>query len=106
MEKLVILLQLLTSNIVTAFYTGHSAHHRSGVGVSGTKQGLYYARVTDAMKTGPGGGNVHEGEMIDVVEVSVAQSVQFALDQNKEKPVGMLFAIMWYSACKAKETAS
>lgn len=62
---------------------------------------MYYAQVTDEMRVSSGGGNPEEGEMIEVVEIPVASSMEWVLDQNIEKPVGLVFAVMWYFACKA-----
>lgn len=77
-----------------------------GTGVTGTKQAFYYARVTDDMKVSAGGGNVDEGEMIEVVEISVAESLTFAMDQSIEKPVGLIFAFLWYHQYKAPKSIS
>lgn len=74
---------------------------RSSVGISGSEQTLYYARVTDSMKTGKGGGNPEEGELIEIVEVPVDESVAFVMDKTKDRPVGMLFALMWYHSFKS-----
>ena len=48
------------------------------------------------MRVGKGGGNPEEGELIEVVEVPVSESVQFVMDKTKDRPVGMLFALMWF----------
>jgi UDP-sugar diphosphatase len=71
--------------------------------VTGTKQAFYYAQVTNEMRVTAGGSNVEEGEMIEVVEIPVKDSMQFAMDQSKEKPVGMIFAILWYHQNKASK---
>ena len=73
---------------------------RSGVGLSGSKQSMYYVQVTDSMKTGPGGGCPEEGEMIDIVEISVKEAMAFAFDDSKPKPVGVIAALMWYQQNK------
>lgn len=69
---------------------------RSGVGISGSKQTLFYAEVTDDMKVGPGGGLAQEGELIEVVELPLAQGRILMMDESKTKPVGLMFALMWF----------
>ncbi|KAK2173596.1 hypothetical protein NP493_864g01060 [Ridgeia piscesae] len=76
---------------------------RSGVGTSGTLQTLFYAKVTDAMRVGEGGGNPTEGELIEVIEVPVSESLAFVMDETVETPVGLLFGITWYMACKQNQ---
>jgi len=70
---------------------------RSGVGISGSLHTVYYAEVTDAMKVdGYGGGNEHEGELIDVYELPVASARDFVMDEDISKPVSLMFAFMWF----------
>lgn len=76
--------------------------YRSGVGTTGSLQTFYYAEVTDKMKVGYGGGVAEEGEMIDVIEVPVADGMKFVMDESINKPVGMIFAIYWFFANKWK----
>ncbi|KAK3093479.1 hypothetical protein FSP39_016256 [Pinctada imbricata] len=78
--------------------------YRSGVGVSGSRQHLFYAEVTDDMKVGQGGGVQAEGEMIDVVEIPVDKCMDFVMDEEINRPVGMMFAIMWFFENKYKRT--
>ena len=77
--------------------------YRGGVGVSGSHQSMFYVRVTDDMKTGAGGGNPDEGEFIEVVEMPVSESLKFAMDETLKKPVGMMFALLWYKQFKAQK---
>lgn len=69
---------------------------RSSVGISGSEQTLFYARVTDSMRVGKGGGNPDEGELIEIIEIPVEESLKFVMDTKIDKPVGMLFALMWF----------
>lgn len=69
---------------------------RSGVGTSASIQEMFYVKVTDVMKTGPGGGNPEEGEMIDLVEVPIKESLDFVMKEDNITPVGMMFAVLWY----------
>ena len=70
------------------------------MGTSGALQTLFYAQVTDEMRVSEGGGNPDEGELIEVVEIPVNEVLAFVMDEGVEKPVGLLFGVTWYMACK------
>ncbi|XP_060117892.1 uridine diphosphate glucose pyrophosphatase NUDT14 isoform X2 [Heteronotia binoei] len=72
--------------------------YRSGVGVTGSKQTLFYVEVTDEMKTGKGGGQPEEGELIEVVEIPLRDSMSFAFDETFPKTMGVMFCIMWFQS--------
>ncbi|XP_056020555.1 uridine diphosphate glucose pyrophosphatase NUDT14-like isoform X3 [Ostrea edulis] len=74
----------------------HVTSYRAGVGTTGAKQFLFYAEVTEEMRTGKGGGVVEEGEMIDVIEIHKSEAMTFVMDESINKPIGMLFAVLWY----------
>ena len=61
---------------------------------------MFYAPVTDDMKVGQGGGNSEEGELLETVEVPVSESMNFVLDHTIKRPVGLIFAVMWYHQFK------
>lgn len=70
---------------------------RAGVGSTGAEQTLFYAKVTDDMIVeGAGGGNLFEGERIEVFYLPLGKSREFVFDETKEKPAALLFAFMWY----------
>lgn len=71
---------------ITSFYTS--------VGFAGSKQTLYFAAVNDAMRVSEGGGV--EGEMIEVVELPVAQAKALMYNESIIKTPGLLFAFMWF----------
>lgn len=48
------------------------------------------------MHIGKGGGNPDEGESIEIIEIPVEESLKFAMDRKNDRPVGMLFALMWF----------
>ncbi|VDI17285.1 UDP-sugar diphosphatase [Mytilus galloprovincialis] len=79
---------------------------RGGVGTSGALQTMYFAEVTDAMRVSQGGGVKEEGEMIDVVDIPVSEAMDFAMDDNVNKPVGMMFAVLWFFQHKNKHYSS
>jgi len=48
------------------------------------------------MKTGPGGGLVDEGEMIDVVEVSADDARSIFAGKVLKTPPWTLYGLMWF----------
>lgn len=80
----------------------HVTSYRSGVGTTGSKQYLFYAEVTEEMRTGKGGGVLEEGEMIDVIEIPKSEVMTFVMDENINRPIGMMFAVLWYFQNKTK----
>lgn len=70
--------------------------YRTGVSVTGTKHTLFYGEVTDEMKIGDGGGRAKEGELIEVVEVPLQDSMSFAFDETCPKTIGITFGFMWF----------
>jgi len=78
-------------------------HNRSGVGHAGMEQTMFYAQVNKKMKISEGGGNKAEGEMIDVIEIAIKDSLEFVFDTKKEKPISCMYALLWYHSVKAKQ---
>lgn len=76
----------------------------SSVGYSGSYQHLYYCEVSDSMLVSGGGGNDHEGELIEVVHVPVDEGLKLVFDTDKPKSTGLCFAIMWFEHYKRKKT--
>ncbi|XP_065541466.1 uridine diphosphate glucose pyrophosphatase NUDT14 isoform X2 [Lathamus discolor] len=72
--------------------------YRSGVGVTGSSQTLFYAEVTDQMRMGEGGGQAEEGELIEVVEIPLEDSMKFAYDETLQKTMGVIFSFTWFQA--------
>ena len=77
---------------ITSFY--------SSVGHAGSYQTLFYCEVTDSMKKSGGGGNVMEGEEIEVVNLPLEKSTELFFDQNKPRSTGLLLALMWFEHYK------
>lgn len=69
---------------------------RSGVGISGSLQTLFYAEVTDDMKISKGGGNICEGEFIEVVEMTIPEVQSMIYDESIPRAASFLFGIMWF----------
>lgn len=69
---------------------------RAGVGLTGSRQTMFYAEVTDAQREGPGGGVAEEGELIEVVHLSLDDAQAFADNPDIPKTLGVIFAISWF----------
>ncbi|XP_066550499.1 uridine diphosphate glucose pyrophosphatase NUDT14 isoform X1 [Amia ocellicauda] len=70
--------------------------YRSGVGVTGSKQTMFYAEVSDENCVGEGGGEPQEGELIEVVKVPLHESMNFAYDESIPKTMGVIFSFVWF----------
>lgn len=70
--------------------------HRSGVGVTGSKQTMFYAEVSDDNCVGAGGGEPREGELIEVVKVPLHEAMTFAYDERIPKTMGVIFSFIWF----------
>ncbi len=71
---------------VTSFYTN--------VGVSGSKQHLYFAKINDSMVCHDGGGI--NDEQIELMYLPLEQSDDFIFDENKAKTPGLMFSFYWF----------
>lgn len=71
---------------ITSFYTS--------VGFAGSQQTLYYAEIDDSMKVSEGGGV--DGEMIEVIELTVEEAKAFIYNEKIAKTPGLMFAFMWF----------
>lgn len=74
---------------------------RSGVGLTGSSQTMFYAEVTDAQRGGPGGGLAKEGELIEVVHLPLAGAQAFSDNPDVPKTLGVIFGISWFFSCVA-----
>lgn len=75
--------------------------HRSGVGVTGSSQTMFYAEVTDAHRSGPGGGLAEEGELIEVAHLPLDGAQAFADNLDVPKTLGVIFGVSWFLSCMA-----
>ncbi|WP_324172203.1 NUDIX hydrolase [Sulfurimonas sp.] len=71
---------------ITSFYPS--------VGISGTKQILYYAECDDGMKVSEGGGL--EEEEIEVIYLPINKAKEFMFDESYQKTPGLLMAFYWF----------
>lgn len=76
--------------------------NRSSVGISGDVQTLFFIEVTDTMNVTSGGGNTEEGELIEVVEMTVDQVQEYMKLPSICSPSGLLFAVQWFLSNKIK----
>ncbi|XP_031717586.1 uridine diphosphate glucose pyrophosphatase NUDT14 [Anarrhichthys ocellatus] len=70
--------------------------YRSGVGVTGAKQTMFYAEVSDDNCVSAGGGEPREGELIEVVKVPLHEAMTFAYDERIPKNMGVVFSFIWF----------
>ncbi|XP_017879821.1 uridine diphosphate glucose pyrophosphatase-like [Ceratina calcarata] len=66
------------------------------VSTSVSKHTLYYAEVTDEMHTHPGGGAASEGELIEVVELSIPEVKEYINSEEVQSPPSLLYGITWF----------
>uniref|UniRef100_A0A0K2UB50 Nudix hydrolase domain-containing protein n=1 Tax=Lepeophtheirus salmonis TaxID=72036 RepID=A0A0K2UB50_LEPSM len=75
----------------------------NSVGLLGNTTTLFYSRVTEKDRVSKGGGRSDEGEMIDVVEISLSE-VKDYIESAKVTPVRtttiLLFGYYWFMANK------
>jgi len=69
--------------------------YKSGVGTASSKQTIYYVEVTDAQRTGSGGGLASEGENIEVLHLTEEETQRMLDDDSIDKPLGLIFALQW-----------
>lgn len=66
------------------------------MGHAGSVQTLFYCEVTDNMRKTDGGGNLTEGEYIQVVHVPLEEGTSMILHTERPRPAGLCFALMWF----------
>jgi UDP-sugar diphosphatase len=69
---------------------------RTGVGLTGSLHTIFYTEVTDMMKVNEGGGNTHEGEFIEVLDLDCSKINELLYDIKKEKTASLLFGLTWF----------
>ena len=74
----------------------------SGVGSSVGTQTMFSVEVVEEDRVGKGGGLLEEGEMINVVEMTVKEVEEYMARQTVSSPVGFLYGVSWYLQNKLK----
>ncbi|XP_026280719.1 uridine diphosphate glucose pyrophosphatase NUDT14 isoform X2 [Frankliniella occidentalis] len=77
---------------------------RAGVSTEGTRSNFFYVEVTDDMKVNQGGGLVDEGEVIEVVELSISDAQQYVEAVDNISPAGFSFGLVWFLMKKGTKT--
>lgn len=77
-----------TKNIqrISSFFTN--------VGISGGRQHLYYAKISEDLKINEGGG-IHD-EYIELENIPLKDAKKFIYDESKAKTPGLIFAFYWF----------
>ncbi|MFT7801880.1 uridine diphosphate glucose pyrophosphatase [Arapaima gigas] len=70
--------------------------YRLGVGVTGAKQTLFYAEVSDENRAGEGSGRTPDGGLVEVVKVPLHEAMNFAYDESIPKTIGVIFSFVWF----------
>lgn len=86
----------IITNIQSAAIFSVLPPFRSGVGVTGSKQTMFYAEVSDDNCVSTGGGEPCEGELIEVVKVPLHEAMTFAYDERIPKTMGVIFSFIWF----------
>ncbi|MFK2823996.1 NUDIX hydrolase [Arcobacter sp. YIC-80] len=71
---------------ITSFYTN--------VGVSGSKQHLYFSKINNSMFMHKGGGI--NDEQIELMYLSLDKIDEFIFDETKAKTPGLMFSFYWF----------
>ncbi len=66
----------------------------TNVGVTGSRQHLFFATIDDSMKINDGGGVSNERIILEFIPLSEARD--FVFDENIAKTPGLMFAFYWY----------
>ena len=74
----------------------------TGVGSSVGTQTMFSVEVVDKDRVGKGGGLLEEGEMINVVEMTVKEVEEYLAKETVNSPVGFLYGVSWYLQNKLK----
>ena len=59
-------------------------------------QTMFSVEVVEKDRVGKGGGLLEEGEMINVVEMTVKEVEEYLARETVDSPVGFLYGVSWY----------
>lgn len=66
----------------------------SALGISASKQSIFFANIDESMKVSQGGGV--DDEKIELAFIDKNKALNFAYDENIPKAISVIFAFMWY----------
>ncbi|XP_011159704.1 uridine diphosphate glucose pyrophosphatase NUDT14 [Solenopsis invicta] len=66
------------------------------------KQTIFYVEVTDNMQIHPGGGDESEGEVIEIVELSVSELKDYIRLKEVQSPASFLYGVSWFLLNKSE----
>ncbi|XP_011496306.1 PREDICTED: uridine diphosphate glucose pyrophosphatase-like [Ceratosolen solmsi marchali] len=66
------------------------------IGCAVSKQTLFYVEVTDEMNIHPGGGLESEGELIEIIEMSVEEVRNYINSEEVQSPASFLNGVSWF----------
>ena len=75
----------------------------AGVGSSVGTQTMFSVEVVEKDRVGKGGGLREEGEMINVVEMTVKEVEEYLARQTVNSPIGFLYGVSWYLQNKLRK---
>ena len=76
------------------------------ISIFGERMAIFYAEVTDSMRVGTGGGLAEEGELIEVVELSVAEVKNMLVEPEVNASAVTLYGLMWFLNHKSLKSFS
>lgn len=71
-------------------------------GSASAKQTLFFVEVTDAMQIHPGGGDESEGEVIEIVEMSIPELKDYMRSKHVQSPTSFLYGVSWFLLNKSE----
>ena len=74
-----------------------------GVGAVANRMTIFYAEVTDDMKTSQGGGLQDLGEFIELFHLPLSEAKDFVFNDELSKPSGAVAALLWFFMTKGVE---
>ncbi len=81
---------------ITSFFTS--------VGVTGSKQYLFFAEIDNSMKVNSGGGI--NDELIILEYLPLKNSLEFIFNENLAKTSGLMFSFLWFFKFKKQDLLS
>lgn len=67
----------------------------SAIGISGSRQSLFFAQVDESMRQGLGGGLAADGEAIEVMALPMDQVDAFIADESCPKSAGLMWGLLY-----------